>query len=390
MPEVSFVRHTLSAGAVAGVVASDDSLVLGRSGLVRGSYTDPHQGGLAIPHHSGSWTGDWVGTPFAFDELVSSWSATTPAGTWVMIEMQAAGSSRQTGWYVMGVWASDDRDLRRTSAAEQSDSDGLVAVDTFVRAAAAPPLDRYRLRATLCRTPAATASPTLRGAAAVVSVTAGQMRPTLPGGIARDLAVPQLSQETHLGHFPEYDGGGEAWCSPTATAMVLRYWQTGPTAADLARFPGRHLDGEVDHCARHVFDWRYGGAGNWSFNTAYAAGYESPQGAIDAFVTRLRSLQEAERFIAAGIPLIASIRGQLEGYLFGRTNGHLLVIRGLERSGDVIVNDPAVMSNAEVRKTYGRAAFEQVWLEGSGGLVYVIRPTGIPCPANVAGAMPNW
>ena len=66
--------------------------------------------------------------------------------------------------------------------------------------------------------------------------------------------------------------------------------------------PDGHADPWVDHAARTTYDAAYDGTGNWPFNTAYAAPL-----AGDAFVTRLRSLREAERFIAAGIPLVASI-----------------------------------------------------------------------------------
>ncbi|MBA2371154.1 MAG: C39 family peptidase, partial [Chloroflexi bacterium] len=401
-PNVSFVRASLSGGGTAGVDSSTGALVLAATGLTTGTYPDPHQSAVAVAYESGSWIGDWVGAPFAFDELIASWNAATPAGTWVKIEMQAAGSARETVWYVLGIWASGDGDIRRTSVAGQGDADGSVAVDTFVRGKKAAPLDGYRLRATLYRRAGTSASPTVRGLAAMISTTARYEIPSMSTGVARDLAVPQRSQETHVGHYPEYDNGGEAWCSPTSTAMVLRYWGAGPSATDLAAFPGHdaasgapHIDGEVDHAARYVFDWQYNGAGNWPFNTAYATTFAapvtntSPGGQIDGFVTRLRSLAEAELFIAAGIPLVASINGKLEGFLFGSTNGHLLVIRGFDASGDVISNDPAVMSNADVRKTYGRADFERVWLEGSGGLVYVIRPTGVRLPPNVPGPA-NW
>ena len=75
-----------------------------------------------------------------------------------------------------------------------------------------------------------------------------------------------------------------------------------------------------------TYDYDYDGAGNWPFNTAYAARL-----AGKAFVTRLRSLREAERFIVAGIPVVASIsfgRGELDGAPISSTNGHLLVIVG--------------------------------------------------------------
>ena len=92
------------------------------------------------------------------------------------------------------------------------------------------------------------------------------------------------------------------------------------------------MDPCVDHAARFTFDAAYDGTGNWPFNTAYAAHY-----GLDAFVTRLRSLQEAELFLAAGIPLVASIAagpGELDGFLLPQgTAGHLVVIVGFTDDG---------------------------------------------------------
>ena len=61
-------------------------------------------------------------------------------------------------------------------------------------------------------------------------------------------------------------------------------------------------------------------------------------------MTRLRSVREAERFIAAGIPLVVSIAfgpGELDGAPIGSSNGHLLVLVGVRDNGNVVVNDPA-------------------------------------------------
>ena len=66
--------------------------------------------------------------------------------------------------------------------------------------------------------------------------------------------------------------------------------------------PAGHPAPWVDYAARKTYDAAYEGTGNWPFNTAYAAPL-----AGDAFVTRLRSLREAETFVAAGIPLVASV-----------------------------------------------------------------------------------
>ncbi len=213
------------------------------------------------------------------------------------------------------------------------------------------------------------------------------------GGAASDLAVPTYSQEIHRGHYPEYNNGGEAWCSPTSTAMVLAYWQQldpsyGPSSSEYDSFVPP--DPWVDYAAASTYDWNYDGTGNWPFNTAYAGRY-----GLEGFVTRLRSLNEAERFIAAGIPLVVSVsfkESELTGSGYG-TNGHLMVIRGFTGTGDVIVNDPASHldpSNSSVRTIYDRTEFENVWIPRSGGIAYVIHPASVPLPAHVSGADANW
>ena len=204
-----------------------------------------------------------------------------------------------------------------------------------------------------------------------------------------ELAVPAYAQNIHSGEYPEYGGGGEVWCSPTSTAMVMRYFgsQHSPSAADLAGIVAPNGDPQVDHAAMNVWDYTYEGAGNWPFNAAYAATY-----GLDAFVTRLRSLQEVERFVEAGIPVVTSQSWDLEempeaGY---DTNGHLLVIIGFTDEGDPIINDPASNSNDNVRSIYTRENLEKVWQESTGGVAYVYHPHGTPLPANLPGVTPNW
>ena len=385
-PPVQFARASLSTGTLSGV-AGGSTLTLARTGLSAGSYDDPFDSPDrgAIAYQSGSWTSTWTPVAFAFDELVASWNAETPAGTWIRTEMQAAGSGRETKWYTMGIWASGDADIHRTSVGGQGDADGFIAIDTFIRDKKAPALDSYRLRVTLYRA-SGKATPSVRMVGAMTSAGTTYAIPSAFGGTASDNDVPSYSQEIHRGEFPEYDGGGEAWCSPTSTAMILAYWGAGPSATELAAFPGPgYTDPQVDYAARYVYDWHYQGAGNWPDNTAYAASF-----GLNAFVTRLRSLREAELFTSAGIPLVASIQGSLPGFFFKKTSGHLLVIRGFTASGDVIANDPAVPTDADVTKVYGRADFENVWLGGSAGIVYVIYPGGHALPANVPGLPANW
>src|SRR5262249_1818873 len=121
-----------------------------------------------------------------------------------------------------------------------------------------------------------------------------------------------------------------------------------------------------------------------------------------ALVTRLHSLDEVERFIKAGIPVVTSqsfLESELDGAGYG-TAGHLFVVVGFTANGDVIVNDPASSSNDAVRNVYKRSQFEPVWLRtnrpradgsvagGSGGIAYLIKPWWKPWPS-VPGST-NW
>src|SRR3954468_7910598 len=61
---------------------------------------------------SSVWTSPWCAPGFTFTELVASWSATTPRGTWVEVVAQARGSR---AWHELGQWSSGARPTRRTS-----------------------------------------------------------------------------------------------------------------------------------------------------------------------------------------------------------------------------------------------------------------------------------
>jgi Peptidase_C39 like family len=337
----------------------------------------------------GVWTSPWFQTGFGFTELVSSWNADTPPGTWIQIDMHATTDrGTTTKWYTMGRWAFGDGDIQRTSVGGQGDADGFVSIDTFF--AKDHPLTSYQLRVTLYRVAGSSATPRLTRIGAVASDPINS-NPYVPSTTtmtkAIDLRVPSYSQEIHAGEYPQFDGGGEAWCSPTSTSMVVAYWGRGPARSDYAYVYGDYpnvVDPWVDYAARYTFDYHYNGAGNWPFNTAYAAHF-----GLEAEVTQLHSLAEAEQFIKAGIPLVASIAFQpnkLDGFLFRGTDGHLLVIGGFTAGGDVISYDPASASDAMVRHVYDRAQFEKAWMSASGGIVYVIHPASVALPPSGG----NW
>jgi Peptidase_C39 like family len=312
----------------------------------------------------GEATSPEIPTTFNYQEAIASWNASTPVGSWVEVQFRAQYGTRWSKWYVLGIWASDYSTIRRHSVQSQGDSDGFVAVDTFVSSNKKETTSKFQLKLRLFSANGS-AVPTVRNVSVAYSTSAPKTASVSAGNPAlwnTLITVPECSQMV-------YPDGGEVWCSPTSTSMVLAY-----------------LDGYAGPCEPRVraavdgvFDWIYDGHGNWPFNTAYAGifGYEG-------YVARFTSLARAEEFVKAGVPVIMSIawgKGELTGSDIDSTNGHLLVLVGFDSAGNPIVNDPAAPSDIAVQRTYLRSEFEPLWLQASGGTVYLIYPQGKVVPA---------
>ncbi|MFI0965493.1 peptidase C39 family protein [Streptomyces sp. NPDC021080] len=364
-----------------------------RPGLViaapagRTDYTDPHTGRTATWEYA-TWTSPVHRLSVPATEAIASWNAHTPAGTWLQVELTGTYSDgTDTPWYVMGRWASGDQDIRRTSVDDQTDGRSTIWTDTFSidDAASGLRLVSYRLRLTLYRTPGARITPTVWRLGAMGSDIPDRFTvPASAPGLAQELNVPRYSQEIHAGQYPEYDNGGEAWCSPTSSQMIIEYWGRRPTAEQLAWVDPAYADPQVCLAARSTYDYQYAGCGNWPFNAAYAATYKDLQGVV----TRLGSLTDLETLIAAGIPAITSqsfLKSELTGAGYG-TSGHLMTVIGFTADGDVIANDPASPGDDAVRRVYKRSEWENIWLRtkrynasgkvvsGTGGVCYLYFP----------------
>jgi hypothetical protein len=207
--------------------------------------------------------------------------------------------------------------------------------------------------------------PTVRNLSLAYSNTPPKKAPPVSAGDSANwntlLDVPECSQMV-------YPDGGNVWCSPTSTSMVLGYY---------GFMPGE-CEPRVRAAVKGVYDWIYDGHGNWPFNTAYAAaqGYE-------AYVARFTSLAQVETWVKAGVPVVVSYawgKNDLTGAAVSSSAGHLSVIVGFDGQGNPIVNDPAASLDADVQRTYLRAEFESLWLTNSGGTVYLIYPIGTSVP----------
>lgn len=287
-----------------------------------------------------------------FNEAVPSWSAECPPGARVTVALRVRVGGAWQEWADIAEWGAADARTLKPVVRDLTSTD----VDTL-KVNGGRTADALQLRATLAAEKAGS-SPVLRALSAVHYM-AGD---ALPCGTARSAAwghaidVPPRSQ---LVEDAKIRG---AICSPTSLSMVLEHYGVKrPTAAVAA--------GVLDHGADLY--------GTWPFNTAYAAAVDRSKIA-DAWVGKLCSMEELEAEIAAGRPVVATLRwkkGELEGSPNAWSDGHLLVALGFTNDGDVVVNDPAAnpAKSEPVRRTYKRRDFHRAWLEHGQGIVYAIR-----------------
>ncbi len=316
---------------------------------------------LTVVRFSGGQTHDFVSdvytTPGGFRTAIVSWNVQTSGGSWIEAHLRARVHGRWTSWFDMGHWSHDLSLGHRHSVKGGADPDGRVDTDTLILN---KPADAWQTQLVMH-------SGTNANSPLVSLVAVTTDAPTLQAAASQqawgvDIDVPERTQR--IEESPDaLAGGGDAWCSPTSVSMIMAYWS--------ARIGHPEWDVGVAESARGTYDPVYDGCGNWPFNVAFASEHE-----LGGWVEQLAGMPAMERYIAAGVPLVASIRvkpGELDGSPYPKTEGHLLVVRGFTTSGDVITNDPYGLPG-HIRIVYKRLQFEHCWLSGSGGVVYVIAP----------------
>jgi hypothetical protein len=317
---------------------------------------------------NGQWTSPEVQTKFAFAELVPSWNVLTPPGTGASFEVRVreALSGEWTDWLYVG---SGGRTLTPVSRKIESGI-ARVKIDEMVLE---EPADAYQVRATLYNfdfDPKVT--PTLRRVGIVYTgethdpVLRAKLRPPAPADRSwvRDLKIPFRGQ----GELANPPPLRPQICSPTSVSMVMHHYGVDCTTLENALA---------------IYDPEYRLFGNWNRAVQRAGAM-----GLDAWLARFRTWDQVKGEIAAGRPIIASIRyerGTFPSALMQDSDGHLLVIRGFTPEGDVIVNDPARRPQPDGKTDRERQGGDGVvykanelahaWFD-NGGVGYIItRPT---------------
>ena len=301
---------------------------------------------------TGIWTTDEERTDFPFTRLLASFNVATPPETGVTLEVRVLHGETWSPWIYMQSWGNVvqplDRELKWDGG--ELDTDELVL---------SKPAERYQARLTLTSfgfepkdTPAVRRVSICYSGVVSDEETRKRVSPptTAPTNWARDLKVPFRGQ----GALDNPRAIRGMICSPTSVSMVLHYHGIDrPT---------------LENCMA-IYDPHFDLFGNWGRAVSRAG-----ELGLDGWLTRFRNWDQVKAEIANGNPVIASIyfqRGEVTGFIYERTGGHLLVIRGFTPGGDVIVNDPASRDKGN-GAIYPAAEFARAWFD-NGGVAYIIR-----------------
>jgi hypothetical protein len=308
----------------------------------------------------GIWTGPEVETDIEFRDLIASFNAYAPDDTGVTLEIRVKQGETWSPWLFMQSWGRVVFPPNRTIKFDG----GLVDIDTIELK---KPASAYQCRIGLIAFNYDTkVAPSIRRLSVCYSGVVDDAKEreelakkptTLPSNFARDLPVPFRGQGA-------FNNPRSLWgliCSPTSTSMVLEYYGASFNT--------------VENCDR-IYDPQYDMFGNWGRAVARAG-----EVGMDAWLARFRSWDQVKEQIAQGTPVIASIRfrkGEVDGFLYKATAGHLLVVRGFDGKGGVIVNDPARRETGG-GAVYPEKEFAKAWFD-NGGVGYVIKRPAKPIP----------
>lgn len=273
----------------------------------------------------------------AFDEALISWDVRVPPGSAARLEARVARAGAWSDWMALAVRGEPSLlpPPVRTSGHDRVDVDLLLCQ---------PAAEQLEWRVTT-----AGPGPVDLRSVWVTTTRNGQGRPIStrkPAAIAHP--IPHRSQR---------EGGDDLagrLCSPTAVAMVLA---------------SRGVDIGVGDLAARVYDPEFDLYGNWLNNTLAACELGVPM-----HTTRITDWAEAETFLRRG-PIVVSLRPfraeELHGAGYASDSGHLIVLRGFDARGGVLVRDPAFSEPDQADRVYRRDQLTRLWLLDKRGTAYV-------------------
>lgn len=320
-------------------------------------------GGLALRDvaHAGWYVSPPARAPFRFTELLPSWNIALDEETQgyrIEVRVQDARDGTWSPWFYFGTAGRTDGST--TTAVIDDDAWGEVDIDYLLLKR---PARAHQYKVILYSDPdhGDTPQPAVKRFHVVVSNIEGdralhrRVRRSMPraaGDWATTLTVPYRAQRW----VDDRRLGGEI-CCPTCVAMVL---ESHGIEIGTVKASANALDHEHD-----IY-------GNWP-----RAAQSVVRHGLASEVRRFRETDDLKPFIAAGLPVMASIRaarGEMQNARYKSTNGHLILVIGLTPGGDFVVNDPASPGAGGEEIVYTAEEIRKVWFEKGGVGIVIWNP----------------
>jgi hypothetical protein len=259
---------------------------------------------------------------FPAKELVLTWNALTPKQTWLHIQFRVKNETDDwSNWFDLADW-------RRAAPSERNANDdayGVLEVD-ILKASKDFHYVQYRIG---FYTEALGVAPTLKTVSLAYTqpnaVKDKKVAVEAPVGKKTILSVPWLSQ-LRTDHVDDYDLINAGVCAPTSITMAMNYYGKKFTVGDIARYAHDPI--------ADIY-------GNWAFLVATAG-----ENGFQAWVERFRHWKEVRRYVDKGVPVIVSVaypKGTFSAAPDAESPGHLMVVKGFTKEGNVLVNNPGTV-----------------------------------------------
>ena len=280
-----------------------------------------------------------------FTELTASWSAITNSATGsVEVQVRLKIDGTWCAYMSYGAWKMSSQN----ASCSGTTSDGLCKINQDeVTPTAGRKATAYQYKV-IFRRSEGESTPVLKCVNVALKINKGDV--ALEDGIKQSVVydVPKLYQR-------EVPNIGGSICSPTTTAMMLKYYGYS--------FAGLGYQYEQEYVARIAYDHGAQVFGNWSFNVAFMGSMGE-----FAYVRRFAGANDLINYLSSHGPVGLSVKGNMQGLY--TTAGHLLVCKGYRVEDGkyiFICNDPNVVG-VEVEYTY--ETIQNVWRN----IAYVIEP----------------
>jgi hypothetical protein len=340
----------------------DDLIILeGAQNLIRGGRAEnvrPSADGKSVElvdgARAGSLTLPLVKTRFPFNEAIPSWNGFAPPDTGFRVWMNPVLSNRvPCSWFDAGTWGriSDELTTRVIPL-----NCGTYNIDTLLLNSLA---EAVSVRFDLVRSSADSPSPRIYLFALSYSNSTGNQQLARLFGV--DRTAPVTAARLDIPYYSQVVDR-EPWigriCSPCSVNMAL------------ARFG---IKRDTQAIAAELYD---------PVSDAFGVWHRSIQGAsqegIRGYITRFRTWGEVSQAIANGYVVCASVRfkaGEVDDPMVkhGRrkkgTEGHLILITGINADGTVTVHDTA-SKDYGVNSSWRQEELAKAWFD-KGGVAYV-------------------